>query len=265
MNLIMNNIENKNAVSADALHTHTGTSFNELLNKITLGDSYELIKQIPDNSIDLIVTDPPYIYDETITGGWYKDRKVGKELVNLNIIDGIKEDILEEFIRIMKNINIYIWCNKAQIMQYLDFFCKKHKCSFDIIIWKKTNPAPLCSNTYLPDKEYCLYFRKNGYCKPTSYSKAQTVFTTKTNKNDKDKFWHPTIKPLDIIKIFIENSSKENEIIFDPFSGSGTTCVAAKELNRQYIGIEIDPEYHKISIDRLEGILANGQTSMFMS
>ena len=116
MNLIMNNIENKNDVSADALHTHTGTSFNELLNKITLGDSYELIKQIPDNSIDLIVTDPPYIYDETITGGWYKDRKVGKELVNLNIIDGIKEDILEEFIIIMKNINIYIWCNKAQIM-----------------------------------------------------------------------------------------------------------------------------------------------------
>lgn len=70
MNLIMNNTENKNAVSADALHTHThtGTSFNELLNKITLGDSYKLIKQIPDNSIDLIIIDPPYLIENTNGG-----------------------------------------------------------------------------------------------------------------------------------------------------------------------------------------------------
>ncbi len=216
-------------------HTHTSNSYEQLLNTITLGNSYEIIKQIPDNSIDLIVTDPPYTYDKTITGGWYKDKKVGKELLNLNIINGIKDDILEEFVRIMKNINIYVWCNKAQIMQYLEFFCKKYNCSFEIIIWKKTNPAPLCSNTYLPDKEYCLYFKKNGYCKPVSYEKAKTVYITTINKSDKGKFLHPTIKPIELIKTFIENSSKENEIIFDPFSGSGTTCVAAKELKRQFI------------------------------
>lgn len=115
------------------------------------------------------------------------------------------------------------------------------------------------------DKEYCLYFRKNGYCNPKSYIDAKTVWYLPINMSDKKKYKHPTIKPLRIIKTLIKNSSNEGDIVLDCFSGSGTTCVAAKELNRQYIGIEIDPEYHKISMDRLEGILANGQTSMFMN
>ena len=66
---------------------------------------------------------------------------------------------------------------------------------------------------------------------------------------------------MQIIKNLIINSSNENDIVLDCFSGSGTTCVACKELNRRFIGIEIDPEYHKISMDRLNGILANGQIS----
>ena len=78
---------------------------------------------------------------------------------------------------------------------------------------------------------------------------------------DKKKYKHPTIKPLRIIKTLIKNSSNEGDIVLDCFSGSGTTCVAAKELGRKYIGIEIDPEYHKISLDRLHGILADGQIS----
>lgn len=83
------------------------------------------------------------------------------------------------------------------------------------------------------------------------------------NKNvqDKKKYNHPTIKPLSIIRTLIKNSSNENDIVLDCFSGSGTTCVACKELNRQFIGIEINPEYHRISMDRLNGILANGQLS----
>ena len=81
------------------------------------------------------------------------------------------------------------------------------------------------------------------------------------NKKDKEKYKHPTIKPLPLIKKLIINSSNKGDIVLDCFSGSGTTCAAAKELERQFIGIEIDPEYHKISIDRLNGILANGQMS----
>ena len=66
---------------------------------------------------------------------------------------------------------------------------------------------------------------------------------------------------MSIIKTLIENSSNKGDIVLDCFSGSGTTCVAAKELERQFLGIEIDPEYHKISLDRLHGILADGQIS----
>ena len=132
---------------------------------------------------------------------------------------------------------------------------------FEILIWQKTNPTPLISNTYLPDKEYCLLFRETGVELKGTVETKRTVWTTKCNVEDKKKYKHPTIKPITIIKNLIINSSKENDIILDCFSGSGTTCVAAKELGRRFIGIEIDPEYHKISLDRLNGILANGQIS----
>lgn len=102
---------------------------------------------------------------------------------------------------------------------------------------------------------------KDGVQLNGDYETKRKYYVTNINKTDKDKFKHPTIKPLKIIKNLIINSSKEEDIVLDCFSGSGTTCVAAKELNRQYIGIEVDPEYHKISVDRLNGILANGQMS----
>ena len=130
------------------------------------GDSYKLIKDIPDNSVDLIVTDPPYLIESTIPGS---DSKLAKSIQKMNnqlaegiLTSGINNNILEDFVRVMKKINIYIWCNHKQIPQYLDFFVKKYDCKFDIIIWNKSNAAPLFNNKYLTDKEYCLYFRRGG-------------------------------------------------------------------------------------------------------
>ena len=88
-----------------------------------------------------------------------------------------------------------------------------------------------------------------------------TVYHTNINVNDKKQFKHPTIKPLEIVKKHIINSTNENDIVLDCFCGSGTTCVACKETGRRFIGMEIDPKYHKIAVDRLNGILANGQIS----
>ena len=241
----------------------------KFLNKITLGDSYSLIKEIPDKSIDLIIIDPPYLIENTNGGTRSRLAKsirgMNTEIEERKLTSGIDSNIFKDLIRIQKNINIYIWCNGKQIPDYLDFFVKQNHCKFDILIWNKTNATPLYSNKYMNDKEYCLYFRKNGYCNPKNYNDAKTVWYMPINISDKKKYKHPTIKPLKIIKTLIKNSSNEGDIILDCFSGSGTTCVAAKELGRKYIGIEIDPEYHKISIDRLEGILANGQTSIFIS
>jgi len=237
------------------------------INKIHLGDSYKLIKEIPDKSIDLIVTDPPYLIESTQGG---KTNGLGKSITNMNeqlanstLTKSINIEILDDFMRVMKKPNIYVWCNHKQIPMYIDYFVTQNECNFDIIIWNKTNATPLFYNKYMTDKEYCLYFRKGGYCNPPNYEHAKTVYHLPINVNDKKKFKHPTIKPLNIIRNLIENSSHENDLILDCFVGSGTTCVAAKESNRQFIGIEIDKEFHKIAVDRINGITASGQTSIF--
>lgn len=146
---------------------------------------------------------------------------------------------------------------------YIDFFVNKNNCSFDIIIWNKTNAMPLFNNKYLTDKEYCLYFRKGAYCNPSCYEDAKTVYYQPINVSDKDKFNHPTIKPMNIIETLIKNSSKPNEVVADFFMGSGTTCVACKNIGRKYIGFEINEKWFNIAKDRLNNIDATGQFSMF--
>lgn len=239
------------------------------LNEIYNEDCYESIKKIPDKSIDLIVTDPPFVYDGNMnkkTGyGCFKGRNktIYDEIYDKNLDNNDYLSILEDFVRVMKSINIYIWCSKNQIKPLMDFFIDKHNCNYDILIWNKTNCPPFFNNSYLTDKEYCLYFRKGGYCNPKNYNEAKTIFTSGTNKSDKDLFEHPTIKPLDFVKTMIKNSSSDNQLILDTFVGSGTTCVAAKELNRQYIGFEIDKNFYDIAKNRLNGITSNGQQSIF--
>lgn len=231
--------------------------FENMINTITLGDSYKLIKDIPDNSIDLIVIDPPYEM-ETRGAGFHKKRDYYDLIHDKGLAKSIDIDILKQFERIMKKTNIYIFCNKNQLPMYLDYYKNKN---FDVLVWNKTNPIPTVNNKYLSDLEYIVFAREDKVEMYNTYETSSKLFQTVVNKTDKEKYKHPTIKPITIIKNLIINSSKKNDIVLDCFSGSGTTCVAAKELGRQFIGIEIDPEYHKISIDRLNGILANGQIS----
>lgn len=238
------------------------------LNKITLGDSYELIKELPEKSVDLIVTDPPYLIENTKAGGNSNLAKsiqgMNDQLANGILTKGINEEILDDFMRVMKVPNLYIWCNHKQIPMYLDYFVNKNNCSFDILIWHKPNATPLFCNKYLTDKEYCLYFRKGGYCNPKSYEEAKTVFEQPINIKEKNLFAHPTCKPLNIIKTLIQNSSKENDIVLDPFMGSGTTAVACLETDRQFVGFEIDEKWCKIANNRIKGISASGQMSLFL-
>ena len=231
--------------------------FEDLINTIQLGDSYELIKQIPDKSIDLILTDPPYDFH---CGAEPAVRPWG-DIIGIN--NGIDNSILKEFVRVLKNINIFIWCNKEQIKDYLNFFTE-YNVSFEILTWHKTNPTPLIKNTFLPDTEYCLYFREKGkVLLNDGYELKSKYYITSTNNDNKDLYKHPTVKPLELVKRHILHTTKENDIVADFFSGSGTTCEAAKELNRRFIGIEIEPKWHKISVNRLNGITANGQMSIF--
>ena len=225
------------------------------------GDCLELMKDIPDKTIDLIVTDPPYNVSATNRGGTInkvkKLNKSLKDLVEANITNGYDIETLgEEFMRVMKEPNIYFWCNKTQIPEYFKFYVEKYKCKFDILCWHKNNALPTYSNKYLSDTEYLLYFRKGkGKCFPKSYEDAKTYYIAPINHKDKKKYKHPTIKPLDITEKVIKNSSKENDIILDPFMGSGTTGVACVNTNRNFIGIELDENYFNIAKERINSIV----------
>ena len=217
------------------------------INKIHLGDSYELIKQIPDKSIDLVIIDPPY--------GIGMDKGVltryGNSPETTKIYDGSWDDVTP------------------------------HKVFFDEIL-RVGKIVLIFGGQYLTDKlpqSNCwIVWDKIGEMKPNNpFSECELIWTNLYNKvalkkyfvrqcgfiNDGDDRFHPTQKPQRLLSMLIEDFSSEGDLILDCFSGSGTTCVAAKELGRRFIGIEIDPEYHKISVDRLNGITSNGQTSIF--
>lgn len=153
----------------------------------------------------------------------------------------------------MKKINIYIWCNKNQLKQYIDYF-EELGATTDLLTWHKTNPVPTCNNKYLSDTEYLLYFRKDGVPMYGTYATKKKYYVTPTNKEDKKLYKHPTIKPLDIIENLIINSSQKNDTVLDCFMGSGTTGVACKNLNRNFIGIELDETYFKIAKERIEKV-----------
>lgn len=217
-------------------------------------DSSEELCYINDNSIDLVIIDPPY----EKKGNGYKavggafgggNRAYHKEIDNKGLLNGIDETILSELLRVMKKVNIYIWCNKEQLYQYMDFF-KNY--NMELLTWHKTNPVPTCNNKYLSDTEYLLYFRENGVKIGGTYETKKKWYVSPTNKQDKALYKHPTIKPLNIIQNLIINSSNEGDTVLDCFMGSGTSGVACVNTNRNFIGIELDQNYFDIAKKRIE-------------
>ena len=224
----------------------------ELCPRLIKGDCLKHLKAIPDNSIDLIIIDPPYQIQVNGGGVFGKNnKKYLRELERENLINGFDYNVLQELVRVMKRINIYIWCSKDQLRRYIDFF-EDLGCYTDLLTWHKTNPIPACNNTYLSDTEYLLFFRDKGVKVYGSYATKRKYYVTPTNKADKAKYGHPTIKPLDIIQNLVVNSSKEGDIVLDCFMGSGTTGVACVNTNRQFIGIELDNKYYEIAKQRID-------------
>lgn len=223
------------------------------INEIYNDDSYDAIKHIPEKSIDLVYIDIPYKMQSGGKGGG----AFGDRVHNLirrdmkNIIEGIDYKIFDDIKRVMKKVNIFIWCNKGQIREIIEIF-KDY--SMEILVWAKDNPTPFTNNVWLSDLEYCLYFRESGIKLNDGYELKSKWYQSAINKQDKNLYEHPTIKPLELVKRHILHTTKDNDVVLDCFLGSGTTCVAAKELNRQYIGFEIDETYYNMAKDRLNGI-----------
>ena len=238
----------------------------DMINTIQLGDCYQLIKEIPDKSVDCIYVDVPYLYESGSHGESELSKRIYKyqkqDLQKAGIYDGFDYKIFEEFIRISRKVNIFIWCSRLQIVDTLNYFVGGGY-KFNILVWCKTNPTPATHNSWLPDIEYCLVFRDSKTKLNDGYELKSKWYVSPINQGDKDKYKHPTIKPLELVKRHILHSTQPGDVVLDCFCGSGTTCVAAKETGRRYIGMEIDKEYWKIANDRLNGINAQGQMSIF--
>ena len=221
---------------------------------LRLGDCLELMKDIPDKSVDLVVIDPPYELETQRGGGFFREsnekrRKYQDEIKSMMI--GISEQLLDILCNKMKKVNMYIFCSRTQMLTLLNY-ANKNNFSWNLLTWHKTNPIPTCNNKYLNDTEYIVFMREKGVQVFGSYHTKKSYFITSVNKKEKQLYGHPTIKPLDIIENLIINSSQENDTILDCFMGSGTTGVACIKLNRNFIGIELDEKYFNIAKERIE-------------
>lgn len=218
-------------------------------NEVYNMDCMEGLKLLDDNSIDLVVIDPPYLLSLNKIKNTKTYNNYANELLNLK--DGFDLKVLDILIQKMKKINIYIYCSKRQIKDLLNYFSDKN-CNHEILTWHKQNPSPLINNTYLPDTEYILFFREKGVKLFGTYHTKRKYYISGTNQVDKKKYKHPTIKPVQLIEYHIENSSKEGDLVVDCFCGSGTTLVASINKNRRFIGFEIDRKYYEIAKKRVE-------------
>lgn len=238
----------------------------EHINTIVCGDSEVLIKKIPDESIDLIVTDPPYLIQYKTNHRMEKGHKFSSEMLNDNNPLLVKV-IIQECYRILKqNSAMYMFCSFDKV----DFFKQCiEQTGFKIknmIVWVKNNwTAGDLENAYGKQYELCFYVNKG--LRKINGKRITDVWDSSKIKGLKRltgiEQIHQNQKPLELIKMMIEKSSNENDIVFDPFSGSGTTCLSAKETGRKYIGIELDVDYYNLSIKRLNGLSPTGQINIF--
>lgn len=240
------------------------------INNVYLGDSNELIKLLDDKSIDCIYTDVPYLY-ECGGGGSspvaLRIRANADRLAEAGIDKGFDYDIFNEFARVMKKCNLFIWCSKLQLFDianwWLEWARKKNvRLNYEILVWNKTNPTPATNNTWLPDTEYCLYFRETGVKLNDGYENKHKFYVSGLNVIDKNNYEHPTCKPFEFVEKHLLHVTQPGDVVLDPFAGSGTTLLACKRNGRNYIGFEIDPHWVDVMKDRLNGINVHGEMNL---
>jgi DNA modification methylase len=209
------------------------------------GNCIEYIKTIKDKSIDCLITDPPYGVD--IQFGAY-DNQLSRKIENDGNIDDalilLNEMLLKVKSKLKDNAHIYIFCNWKIYPQFNEIISKHFQVK-NLIIWDKLfmGMGDLKGN-YSSSYEMIVFAGGNREFLNRPKNIIQCRFS--------DERFHNTQKPVELIKQLIENSTNVNETIFDPFLGSGSTVVAAKEMKRNFIGCEIDEQNYKITLKRLE-------------
>lgn len=227
-------------------------------------DCFSVLKNIPDNSIDLILTDPPYNIAKYSTGNlkfdWRAD--INNDLAEWDLIELHPKDLVNEFKRILKPTgNIFIFCSYNIIGEYHKVFDPEFD-TFQFMVWHKTNPVPnFRKSSFLNSCELIVSCWNKGHTWNFTNQKDMHNFIesgicmgSERVKDENGKSLHPTQKPIRILEKIIKIASNENDIVLDCFNGVGSTGVAALKNNRKYIGIEIDKIYMDATMKRLQSL-----------
>ena len=234
---------------------------------ILRADSRDIIKRIPDNSIDFILTDPPYNLGKHSTGNIPLPGRsaMNNDVAEWDMIDFNPEEWAEEFIRILKPTgNLFIFTSYNQLGRWYN--CLDHR--FDtsnFMIWHKTNPAPkIFKAGFLNSCEmiFTCWNKKhtwNFISQAEMHNFVESSICMRPERLSDPK--HPAQKPVSILKKMIQIASNEDDIVFDPFMGVGSTGVAALELGRRFIGVELDNSYFDAAKIRIDKSLANKENN----
>jgi len=213
------------------------------LNTIQQGDCLEVMKDIPDKSVDLTLTDIPYEEVNRKDNGLRNLNKENADIKTFEIMDFIKE-----VDRITKG-TIIIFCGNEQYSTIYRFFSDKQKKSLGTvrqIIWAKTNPSPMNGEfIYLSGTENAVWFKNKGSTFNAHCKKNYFQFPCGRSK------MHPTEKNHKLLQELIIDNSKVGDLIFDPCAGSGSHLLNAKLLNRNFIDVELEPKYVEVAQKRI--------------
>ncbi len=224
-------------------------------------DSRNVIKRIPDASVDLILTDPPYNLGQHSTGNIPLPGRsaMNNDVAAWDMLDFNPEDWADEFIRVLKPTgNLFIFTSYNQLGRWYD--CLDHR--FDtsnFMVWHKTNPAPkIFKAGFLNSCEMIFTCWNKGHTwnfisQKEMHNFLESPICMRPERLSNPK--HPAQKPVSILKKMIEIASNENDIVFDPFMGVGSTGVAALNLNRRFIGVELDECYFNAARTRINKVL----------
>ena len=226
--------------------------------KLINEDCFKIISSLENESVDLILTDPPYFIsrETNFNKGGGDEKKYGSISMNFGEWDengGMNFSFLfSEYYRILKYGGTLI--SFYDIFKMQELYDVAQKCKFKqprIGIWNKTNAVPINAKiNYLSNcREYFISFCKGK--KKTFNSYYDKAFYDYPIVGGKERTIHPTQKPLSLMEDLIKTNSNEGDIVFDPFMGSGTTGVAAVKLKRDFIGIEKDNTYYDIAESRI--------------
>ena len=225
------------------------------IDRIYCGDCLDLMREMPDKSVDLVLTDPPFF----VPAEHYQSRKDwgGKRYSDVSVLRVFWEGIVSEAVRVLKPTgHLFTFCNcDSYPVFYVPLYDRFHKTKS--LVWDKTRVG--LGHIFRHQHELIIWARHQGSIYNNDRRLRSDVLSfPATLSSERD---HPVEKPEALLMELIEPTTLPGGVVFDPFAGSGTTLSAAKKLGRHYIGAELDPEWHAVATKRAEA--AREQSGLF--